>query len=88
MTNKEFEEDTWETAMEELQEDIDLQLFQTEIGVYDPEYDCNTAMDSWVVTTASYEEIDAEARAMAIVEEAIPVIRRMVFQVMNPPQKI
>lgn len=83
-----IELESWDRAIAELDEDIELKLFETEIGMFDLQDDPRTAMDSWSITTAAYGQLEAEELAQQFVENRVPVLRHVTFMPMGPSSEI
>ena len=83
-----IELESWDRAIANLDEDIELKLFETEIGMFDLADDPRTAMDSWSITTAAYDREEAEEQAQEFVENRVLVLKQVTFMPMGPSSEI
>jgi hypothetical protein len=76
------------SAMDELNDDPDLKLYETEIGLFDLQDDPHTAYDSVMVVVAADNWQQANENAQMLCEDTIPVVRSIAFAPMTQASEI
>lgn len=77
-----------DVALEDLENDDTLHLYETEIGLFDGANDPNTAFESHTVVVAADSPIAASQRAQELCEEEIPVVAGVTFGPMAAPSHV
>jgi len=80
----------FEAAKEALEYDDDneLTLFETEIGLFDLEEDPNTPFDTVMILGAHVNALDAWEQALLLAEVTIPTTGQVSFSVIAKPEEV
>ena len=73
----------YDIAEEEMEDDPDLKLYITEVGLFDMADDPRTAFETYTVYTAAESIDEATNKAVTLCEERIPVTSYISFSEMG-----
>lgn len=76
------------SAIDELDDDDSLKLYEAEIGLFDLQNDAHNAVESFIVVVAAVEPMGANENAQMLCEDTIPVVRDMAFSPMSMATEI
>lgn len=75
-------------ALESLEQDPELELFESEIGVFDINEDPSTPFDSHTVIVASEDSVTAKAQAENFVKDNILIASSMMIDTIDGPNSV